>query len=222
MIKTLWEIFSEIFSMIGYPLSFIIKPPPEKQQSGDKQVILIVERWFNHNFFHNQWIRYLRKKGFCIYFVNFPLYKGNFAESSLLLKNYIIDNKLKNIILVGISAGGVTSLLYLEEQNGWQYVKKFIAVGSPLKGNAMSLFISFIYSARELFPWSTFIKRLKRLPLSHPERIVCMRALFDQLVPATSSVLPGAKERIVTVVGHNNFHLHCKETYDIIAEEARK
>lgn len=220
--KTLWETLSEICSMIGYPLSFMVKQPSNTKQDINKPTILIVERWFNHNLFHNQWISYLRGKGFNVFFVNFPIYQGTFAESSVLLKRYISEKKLEDITLVGISSGGVTSLLYLEEQNGWQHVKKFIAVGSPLKGNSMSLFICFIYSARELLPWSSFVTKLKGMDISHPERTVCIRAKFDQLVPKSSSILAGVKEKVIPVIGHNNFHLHCRKTYEAIAEEARK
>lgn len=222
MMQMLWEIFTEIFSMIGYPLSFIVKPPSDIQQENKKPTILIVERWFNHNFFHNHWIIYLRKKGFCVYFVNFPIYQGTFLESSILLKNFIVQKKLKNITLVGISSGGLTSLLYLEQQNGWQHVKKFISLGSPFYGTPLAGFIAFTYSGRELMLTSIFIKRMKELHLSYPEKMLYLRAKVDQIVPATSSVLPGVEEKVVHVMGHNNFHLHCKETYDVIAEEAKK
>src|SRR5690348_16736455 len=71
--------------------------------------IVIVERWFNRNPLHRWWVGYLRKKGFAVSIVNFPIQKGNFEESGRKLLEYFQTNNLSQVTLVGISAGALTS-----------------------------------------------------------------------------------------------------------------
>lgn len=214
----------EAVFMVTYPINFFIKPPllPEQPYDKEKPTIVIVGTWFNENIFHYQWVHYLQRKGFQVYLVNFPIYKNRFEEHAKNLKAYIEKKQLQDVTLVGISSGGVTCLLFLEQLNGWKRTKHFIALGSPFFGTPLAVGLAWMGAGRELLPTSTFVKKMRHMPLSYSSRVVCLQAQVDQLVPAWSSLLPNTKRYVIPVVGHNSFHLHTKKTYEIIAEEAKK
>lgn len=222
MLRVVSQIFSEIVLILLYPFySIFVRFIPKKELKGahDGQAIVIVERWLSINIRHVYWKYYLEKKGFNVYLANFPLRHGSFHNSSEDLKRYIEKNNLFDIVLVGISSGALTSLVYLQEHGGWERVDRFISVGAPFEGTPMAAFLAYSYSGRELMPNSRFIKKIKQYKILHPEKIICMRAKVDEMVPK-GSVLPGTKEITMNVVGHNNLHIQVRSTYKKIMEYA--
>ncbi len=191
----------------------------EKSALEGQGTIVIVERWLSLNARHVYWKRYLEKKGFSVHLMNFPLWEKDFQDSSNKLSKYMVDNNIDNAVLVGISSGAITCLLYLENQNGWGRVQRFITVGSPFRGTWLMLFLSFLISGRELLPGSNLMKKIKDIQLSYPEKVICVRAKFDEMVPS-GSTLPGAHKTTINVYGHNNLHLMHKKTYSLIEHAA--
>ena len=55
--------------------------------------------------------------------------------------------------------------------------------------------------------------------LENIEKITCIRAKFDEMVP-TGSVLRDAREIRIGTIGHNNLHLGMGKTYAKIVEIA--
>lgn len=186
---------------------------------GNGRTILIVERWFNLNIRHIYWKLYLEKRGFRVYIVNFSMWKGTFENSAVKLQNYIEERGLSDVTLVGISSGAVTSLLYLEEKEGWKRVSRFIAVGAPFCGTWLAIVISFLISGRELLPKSRLIKKISKFQVSNPDKIICIRAKFDEMVP-NGAVLPNTKAVTIKAFGHNNLHIRISQTYRKIIEFA--
>lgn len=186
---------------------------------GTGKTILIVERWFNLNIRHIYWKLYLEKRGFRVYIVNFSIWKGAFENSAVRLKKYMEKRDLNDVTLVGISSGAITSLLYLEEKEGWKRVSRFIAVGAPFHGTWIAIIISFLKSGRELLPKSRLIQKISALKLSNPNKIICIRAKFDEMVP-TGAVLPNTKGITIKAFGHNNLHIRISGTYKKIIEIA--
>ena len=187
--------------------------------NGKGQTIIIVERWLSVNIRHIYWKFYLERRGFNAYLANFSLWHGDFDDSAKDLKKYIERKKLNDIILVGVSSGAITSLLYLQEFEGWEKVKKFISIGAPFEGAWSALLLSFVPSGRQLWPASSLIKKISRFEIKNMEKITCIRAKFDEMVP-TGSVLKGAKEVRIGTLGHNNLHLGMGKTYAKIVEIA--
>jgi pimeloyl-ACP methyl ester carboxylesterase len=159
--------FSELLLVITHPLiGILISPLPKyfgKTISKDAPTVVIVERWMNSNIFHNFWKYYLEKKDLNVYLVSLRLQKGNFDESAQELKKFIDTENLENMILVGISGGGISAYLYLQNYDGWRKVKNFISIGTPFRGSSLIFPLSlFIYSAEELLPESKLIKKIKK------------------------------------------------------------
>lgn len=215
-----FEFIKEVFLVVYYPFASITNLfiRTAKASSENKKPIVMVERWFNSNPMHKHWKRYLEKQGFDVYLINFPIYKGTFEKSAEKLSEHIESLNLKKIILVGISSGGLTSLLYLEHYKGWEKVEKFITIATPFRGTPMAFFISFVKSGSELLPRSDFMKKFQTIEVSNKNRIVCLKAKFDEMVPSWSSCLDGVKTETINKVGHNNFHLNSEYTYKRVAE----
>lgn len=222
MLRYLRDILSEILLICIYPISgILVNFIPKSRFEGKKngKTIVIVERWLTFNIRHLYWKYYLERKGFQVLIKNFPLRHGNFEESGVLLKQYMEEHRCKDAVLVGISGGAITSLLYLQEHNGWENIDKFIAIGGPFQGTWAALAVSFTYSGRELLPHSAFIEKLKGMKILHPERIFCITAQYDEMVP-TGAILPGTNSITLPIAGHNNLHLRIRATYKKIAEFA--
>jgi hypothetical protein len=214
------QFFLEFLMIILFPVAELFEflrvrkvVPPGKV---DGKVIVIVERWFNRNFYHKRWKQYLEKQGFTVYYIHLPLLKGHFRDSAEELKKTIERYHLQHITLVGLSNGGISSLLYLQDFNGWTKVDCFITIGAPFRGTYMSLPLLFIPSVRELWPDSSLMRHLAAEKIMHPERILCLRAKVDELVPVWSSTLPKIKYKVIPVYGHNMLHVRSKKSYDMI------
>lgn len=222
MLSFLYQVFSEIGLILLFPvmsISLQFVPSNEMEGKGNGKTIVIVERWLAINLSHLYWKYYLEKKGFKVYLINFPLWYKDFKNSAKTLSYYMKEKDIHNATIVGISSGAITSLLYLENHNGWERVDKLITIGTPFKGTWAALFLSFLFSGRELLPGSRFVKYLNSIKVHNTEKIYCFKAKFDEMVP-TGSTLPGASRIIMNVVGHNNLHIRVRSTYRKIASLA--
>ena len=219
--KTIFQIIKEVVLIATYPFGRLVSLFL-KDEVSLKPTILFVETWYTKNVHHRKWKKFLEKKGFQVQIVNFPIHKGSFKESAQKLKDYIEENDFSELILVGISSGGITSLLYLEDFGGWSKVKKFISIASPFRGSPMFIFNIHTKSGRELLPNSTFITKLTERKIQNLDKIYCIHAKFDEMVPVSSSVLPGAANIQIDVVGHNNLHVDTKKTYEEVEKIARE
>jgi len=208
-----FQVLREFVLTLFYPLAHLIPLPSESNPKNPKKTFVFVERWFHANPFHKVWMHYLRKQGFAVYGINFPIYEGSFEQSAQKLQTYLQEKNLTHIILVGISAGGVTGLLYLQHFGGWERVDKFVTLGAPLRGTPMAFLISFLFSGRELLPGSSTVEKMTKESLRNPDKITTISPRFDEMVPLSHSYLPHTKHIILKVIGHNNFHLDSRKTY---------
>src|ERR1035437_3227591 len=98
-------VFFPFFDFFGllFPLSKLNPAPTQASP------IVVVERWMSLNPAHILMKNYLEKRGFTVYLVNFSLLKGDFIDSARGLEKFIKENNLKNITLVGVSFGSITS-----------------------------------------------------------------------------------------------------------------
>lgn len=221
MLKLLFQISSELFLILFYPifsLTLQFEQKPSKTTKNTQGVVVMVERWLSLNLRHVYWKRYLEKRGYKVYLVNFPFWHKDFTESSDALSKFMEKNEIKKATLIGISSGAVTCLLYLQELNGWERIDRFISIGAPFKGTWLMLFLSFIESGRELLPGSSLTKKIANFTVKDPERTYCIKAKFDEMVPS-GSILNGVHKVVINVYGHNNLHLMHKNTYAYIARK---
>ncbi len=219
-----WNI-EAILILVHFP-SNLLKPfvrlDSVKTNSTQKHSIVLVERWFSRNVFHLFAKRYLEKKGFRVYSLNYPMTKGSFEDSAVFLKKYLEEKNLSNVILIGISGGATTCLDYLQNMNGWQKTNKFISVGGSLRGSPYAKIFPNVKSMRELVPNSEYLKRLYKNPVKHFDRIITISALHDNMVPGQYSRIKGGRNITVNMVGHNLLHTFWLPTYRTIVKLAQE
>jgi len=215
----LFQLAAEVLLNLTSPWTFLLNrffapflaSPSVVQQRPD---VVIVVTWLHKSPLHWFWKWYLDRKGFRTAIAYFSLRTMSIEESAGSLKRYFDANHLVNTSIVGISTGGLTSLLFLERLDGWSRVPCFITIGTPFRGSwaAIALFSS--KNARALLPNSAFISRISKLAPGYPERMTCLSAFFDEYVPRSSSCLPGVDRVVVDVAGHDYLHSLSKSTYD--------
>ncbi|MBI4089578.1 MAG: hypothetical protein HY424_02625 [Candidatus Levybacteria bacterium] len=186
-------------------LNFFLPNAPVKESRLQIPIIL-VERWLKRNPLHFFMKKFLEKNGFTVYSINFPLLKGNFSESAKALKQFIQEKKLSNIILVGISCGGLTCYEYLTNYNGWEKTKKFISVGTPFQGAKLGFLLFFMNAGKELSPKGSYIQSLLKNPQVNSDKIYCLGAKYDELVGYKNSFILNTKQIVIDVAGHNFLH----------------
>ncbi len=213
---------SELGLLLTYPIVRFLVPKKTRfaNHPANGKVIVIIERWLHPNPLHRIGKRYLESKGFTVYLVSHLITKDSFLTSAVQLKKFIESKNLSNVTLVGISSGGISALLYLEELHGWDRVKIFISIATPFGGTLIALPLALIQSCREILPWSATTKKIQSLRQKEPAKVICIVARYDELVPRKSAILPGSSVKIINVIGHNSLHLTCTQTYEAVAKLA--
>jgi triacylglycerol lipase len=166
--------------------------------------------------------KYLERKGFRVYWTNFSLTKGGAEKGASYLDSYIKKHKINNAVLVGISMGAFSAFVYLQRYNGWERVNKFISVAGPFRGSPLAFIPSFFAKTHQIRPNSNYIKKLMSEPIRNPEKIVCIGAQKDEMVPLSSVFLRRARNKLVKVKGHNFLHMFSLAVFRTIAAEAEK
>lgn len=223
IIKFVYQISSEIVLIFLFPIHALtvqFTPKEKLLGRGDGKTIVIVERWLALNFRHLYWKYYLEDRGYRVYLINFQLWYKDFSYSGKMLSEYMERLDLKSVTMVGISSGALTGLLYLQDHNGWARVDRFISVGTPFRGTWAALFLFFLISGWELLPISGFINRISKYKIDNIDKVFCIRAKFDEMVP-NGAVLNGAQEVVINTFGHNNLHIKISATYRKIVEFAK-
>lgn len=223
IMKTLTQILTEICLILFYPVIGLLshtKSYPVRNSNG--KCIVIIERWLRPNILHILGKQYLESHGYTVYLVSHSIIKGSFYQSAKKLDEFIKKNNLEQITLVGISSGGISALIYFQELEGWKNVNNLITIGTPFRGTLAALPLSVIKACREILPWSVTVQKIKSTQIEQFQKVVCIVAKVDELVPRWSSTLPKTNTEVINVIGHNALHLVCRDTYDTILKYAKK
>lgn len=213
----LFEVFLfPIYLIAGFIGIFINLKP----SFGGKKIVL-VHGWLTSNLPYIFLKRYLENKGFSVYMPNISLMASDLNKESMNLKEYIETNKLENFTLVGLSTGANISYLYLQSFDGWTKTKRFISIGALFKGTPLVYLAPFLGSARQLIPGSKFLKKLNQKSPLNREKIICIFAKYDELIPKYSSKLKGVKHEEVPVLGHVVLQVVAKETFALVEKYAK-
>lgn len=206
--------------ILHFPISalHIVFPFKEPTAPSSGPVVIMVVRWINQNPLHNLMKRYLERHGCIVYKAYFDVHRGSFTQSARELQQFIEERDLHDVVLVGISGGGLTCYEYLQNRNGWSNTRQFIAVGTPFSGAQLS-FLMVIRTAREeMSPKGEYIKSVLQKPVENKKNIYCLGAKYDEIVGSKNSFLPGTYHEIIDVAGHNVLHTIWTPTFKRIAE----
>ena len=128
------------------------------------------------------WIKMRRKlirAGYPVYMPGLSYQTASFDISARKLEQFIVEQNLKDIYIIGHSAGGIiaTQMGY----KGRDRIKKCFAISTPFHGSILSLFIFFIPAGRQMIPGSTFLKNNEINFMTFPN-LQCLYSRFDLLI----------------------------------------
>lgn len=105
--------------------------------------------------------------------------------------------------LVGFSMGGIVARYYVQRLGGARRVRRFVTISSPHRGTFIA-FGGWSEGARQMRPGSAFLNDLERdREVLNGLRFTSIWTPFDlMIVPATSSLVPGARCLRVRVAIH--------------------
>lgn len=214
ILEFIYLLVSIISGLIGflYPFKYLVKNLSKKSTP-----VVIVHGWMNSNLIFTSLRKFLESKDFSVYMANFGFHAGDLDIYAEKLGQYIKNNKLKDAVLIGASAGALISFAYLQKLDGWNNVDKFISLSGPLKGTPVA-YLDFLFTKAgfQMRPNSKFIKSLWQEKIKNPEKIICLRAKYDEFVPSSSSQIEGANNIIINTVGHTSLIAFSKKTLKTI------
>lgn len=217
---TLEGLIEFLLILLHFPLFLLVHIFPFKTENKNptqKYPIIFVERWFRSNVLHLIPKMYLESKGFQVYKISYKLTSSTFEEGARCLSEFIEEKNLKNVVLVGLSTGGVVVLEYLQNQNGWNKSHLFISIGSPLHGSKLAHFAKI----SEMYPNSVFFQNLYKNDIKNPEKIYTISAKIDNMVGRSNSRLKGVTNITLDMFGHNLLHTLYIPTYKKVVDIIR-
>jgi pimeloyl-ACP methyl ester carboxylesterase len=194
--------------LLHFPLSILspILSWKPTQGSPDKPDILLIERWLKRNPLHYVMKRYFERRNYTVYSISFPMLKDSFSLSGKQLAEFIEKKDLKNVILVGLSNGGLTCYEYVMNYGGWERTRKLITIGTPFKGAILGFLLWKTRVGKEIHTAGEYTAALQKIKPLHPERIHCIAARYDEMVGHARSFLRDAHQVTIDVAGHNLLH----------------
>lgn len=213
IVEVIYAALYLLAGVLGY--IFVLKG---KKNNG--KPIVFVHGWMTQTPLYYFLVRFLEKSGFQVHVTNFGLQAGDYRELAKELKAYLENHDLKDVVLVGTSGGAIISLAYLQKHDGWSRARKLIAIGGPFFGSPLAFLAFFSKAGRQMMASSEFLEELMAGEIKNKDRIVCIQAKFDELVPQKSSGIPGVKCEVLDVVGHVNLQAFSRKTFKAIVEHS--
>lgn len=128
------------------------------------------------------------------------------------------------IDLVGFSMGALVSRWWLQQGGGRGLVTSFVSISGPHRGTLTAWPLSMLAGVRQMRPGSPFLRSLAADPDPWGKtRVHCLYTPFDvMIVPATSSVLPGARSIEAVRVPIHRLMLSDPRVLDAVAARLRE
>lgn len=132
----------------------------------------------------------------------------------------------KHVDLIGISMGGLIGLHYLRKLGGDEYVRRFIAIGTPFNGTHFARLMKALTfgrapGAEQMIPGSDFLNELHTHDRKHKAEIYSLHTDADAFVSENAATMGEAKlvksPHGVWPAGHYT-PLFLKEDFKLIKE----
>jgi pimeloyl-ACP methyl ester carboxylesterase len=221
VIEVLQELGGLALYLAAGPLGLVWRSPCTRTSALESRPIGFVPGWLTGNPLYRCLKRRLEPEGIAVHLPQLGLMAGDHVAIAQRVGEFIEHRQLENVVLVGASMGGIVGYVYAERLGGWSRVARLICIGSALQGSERSHLACFSRAARQMRSGSSFMKWLHARPPQHPERIVCLSAARDEIVPRWSTRLPGVSHEVLDVTGHVNLQAFSRRTVGAIVRHAR-
>jgi hypothetical protein len=146
---------------------------------GDKNPVILIPGIMGSPLVFTKLRRRLIKNGYPVYSPWLSWQTANFEDSARVLEQFILDNNLKDIYIIGHASGAliVTQMGY----KGRDRIKKFFAISTPFHGTILAFFIYFLPAGRQLLKGSSFLKN-NEINFMTFSNLQCLYSRFDLLI----------------------------------------
>jgi triacylglycerol lipase len=162
-------------------------------------VVLIPGIYENWQFMHPI-AEHLHRAGHPVHVVSKLGYnRGTVPAMAALVARYLEDQRLREVVLVAHSKGGLIGKYLMTMPNAGDRVARMIAINSPFSGSVYANFFV-VPSIRAFAPRNRTLRELTA-NLDVNARITSVYSSFDPHIPA-GSMLPGARNIKLELMGH--------------------
>lgn len=136
---------------------------------------------------------------------------------------------LKKMTIIGHSKGGLIGLYYIKKLGGDKRVHTLITLGTPHNGNPWALLgmlsplAIFSKSLRQMVPYSSFLRKLKKVPLPKHVKMVSLYSKSDRICYYRGAILQtngtkNIKNIELPGMSHSDYIIR-KGAYEVIRNE---
>lgn len=213
-IHTAYYLFLEYILIIYLKIKRIFfRNPPKEWKYGEKGDVICILGFGETWVFFEKIAGHLFGKGYRIHFLPRYFYGlhpiSNYVEK---LKEYIESNKLKDLIIIAHSKGGLIAKKYLDSEKNSEKIKLLITICTPFQGTIFGHLR--ILSLTE-FRRSHVIKNISSVSINNHKIINIYPKLDNHIIPNKNAILPDGKNIMLDIVGHTRI-LESDETLKII------
>ena len=182
--------------------------------------------------------RRLRHDGYGVFSINlggiFDTFNTPCIEELAQLVHDKIDRltarfHLKKMTIIGHSKGGLIGLYYIKKLGGDKRVHTLITLGTPHNGNPwailgmLSPLAIFSKSLRQMVPYSSFLRKLKKTPLPKQVKLVSLYSKSDRICYYRGAILrtngtKNIKNIELPGMSHSDYIIR-KGAYEVIRNE---
>lgn len=184
----------------------LIRKTPSKWNTGTKGNVILIQG------VHEKWVFLksigdsLNKNGFKVHILKgLGTNTKNIAYGVYLLENYLKENNLKDVFLVGHSKGGIVIKKFLSDSPENTRVKKALTIATPHSG---SIFGIIFKSTKEITPKSKLLKNLKFSKENLYKTVNIYSSFDNHVVPNKSLLLEGGNNIKINCIGHTRILKH--------------
>lgn len=193
--------------------SLASKDPPANWKVGTNREVLLLPGFLETWIFMEIIGNHLNKKGYRVHVVK--ELKRNTApveEQMKFVEKYVSQNKLKNLIIISHSKGGIIARYLLNSSPASESVTRIITIASPHQGTKFAKLK--ILNLTELIPQSKLLKQLSKQ--NYLSKITNIYPSFDStVIPNENLILEGASNIKLKTAGHTKI-LESKETLNLL------
>lgn len=190
------DLAKEYLLILNNKIAPLYKAIPKDWNYGSEgDVVLLIglnENWY----FLHIIAKFLNSKGYRIHIPGYNS-RGKIINNVEYVRKYIESNKLKNIILIGHSKGGIVAR-YLLKSKISKEVSKTIIIATPNNGTKLAYLK--IFNLYELQPNSLILKNLRKEANLQIYNI--FPTIDNHVIPNSSLKLKGANNIEIHITGH--------------------
>jgi hypothetical protein len=176
--------------------------PPEDWKKGTKGHVLLIQGWTADITYLIDVGNFINSKGYKVHWVDelgtntMPV-----EEGAKLVEKYLVKNQLNNVTVIAHSKGGLVAKYVMDFSKHGQRLDKVYAIATGFGGTLWSKIIKHD-NCEEMAADSAMIKKLQAETKNNKKIISIFPKVDNHIIPGSSSMLTGAKNIQIDIVGH--------------------